>query len=370
MLEEFLNQQYQDGHKDSQGNFTISDSAARRKMVESGLDTAEKGLLRLVQLGVDSLCQDIKVTILADGVRFHFAYPSRGLLDDPKVGEDLQNAILACVYSGFDYAVFTNFNKSWRFTKKEISRIDRGLEPVGVIIIELLQDSKPKGFWDQMRWLLTTRTQNYLTFLSHLGYCPISLDLDGTKPSTESRTEAGRALEIQLMAPSYLAAQSIKTPFQDSRCVLHFSDDYAKARMENAPTWDTYARFEQFDHILCGPEHKDVEDLQKPVCLGHLYASLSPYRGGFIDVVSLGVLVGRLAWRGAGSVSGVISLGILDTDLSGLALVHNNKVEVVLDSLQHEVKVAAEAALLWASQPGPTVEDCLKKLLRQPTSPS
>jgi hypothetical protein len=342
MLEEFLAEQSSAGHRESTGCFTISVAEARRKMVQSGLDTAEKGLLRLVQLGVDSLCSSIDIKLLQEKVQFWFHTPSRGLLDDPTVGEDLQSAVLACMYSGFHYATFTSRGSTWHFDRASIAPAATEPCPEGTIKIELGRKI-PAGFWESLRTLLQARTDNYLTFLGHLGFCPIRLEVDGVRPVTEYRTQGSRALELHFKGPASVAHLGVRVPFETSLACVKF-DGTAQSVRRMTAKWETFSHFEIPAPASLLPSldpDENVPGLEASSHLGMCYVSFDELDGGFIDVVQSGVWVGRLHWRFPGNVSGVVTCTGLDTDLSGLALVHNQKAEQRLAYLRAEIQKAA-----------------------------
>lgn len=345
MIEEFLARQSAEGERDSSGQFTISAVDARRKLVQSGLDTAEKGLLRLVQLGVDSLCSSLEIKLLESKVQFWFHGPTCGLLNEPSVGEDLQCAILACVYSGFDYATFSTANATWRFDRKSIESTSPQKCPQGSIKVELGR-TLATTFWARLRELAQARSNDFITFLSHLGFCPIPLNLDGALPNTEVRWERGRALELYFLGDSSHAHSGVRDPFPTSRGLLRFGgDDYSSVVHQPDLTWDTIARFEKRG---CCPHlgvPEGLNDDSSTSCMGVLYSPLGNHRGGFIDVVSRGVHVGRIPWPFGGHISGVITASDLDLDLSGLALVNNHKITAIQGWLRAEVVLAARKVL-------------------------
>lgn len=343
MLEDFLAQQSDEGRLDSEGCFTLEAAAARRKMARSGLDTSEKGLLRLVQLGVDSLCDEIRIHLSSDGVKLYFANPRRGLLDDPAMGEDLQCSILACMYSGFDYATFTLSNAAWRFDRNTIAPVSRVPPPDGCIAVELGRLALSEmGFWERLRTSLRARTNEYVTFLSHLGYCPIPLVLDGARPYTEERLVEPRALEMVFHGPPDLRCFGVKAPYGDSRSSYLFPLGQSQPEAQNVENWDTFAKLYRAGRMLY-PGGLDEPDAS--CTLGMVYVGTDWPSGGFLDIVERGVLIGRVPWTGPGWLSGVLSGMTLDTDLSGLNLVQNGKVETLEQSLREEVSLAAQQAL-------------------------
>jgi hypothetical protein len=343
VLEEFLAHQASEGALESRGAFTISASEARRKMSQSGLDSGQKGLLKLVQLGVDSQCASLKVSLGADNITFTYQDPVRGLLDDHYLGEELQSALLACVYSGFAHATFQTDRFAWRLHKEKIEPISDRMESPGAVRV-VLRRWQPSGFWDALRHSLAGRTEDYTTFLSHLGYCPIPLELDGARPFTETRTEGARALELRLWGPSGLRHSGVRTPFDDSSYLVRHSE--FGGLVPNADkVWTTFGLVEKVaESRFFAPELPAWAEAPGPplTALGLLYTPLDWPQGGLIDVVEKGVLVGRLSWPFEGHVSGVISCLGMDTDLSGLALVHNRKTTEMLDYLGSEVVNAAK----------------------------
>lgn len=361
MLEDFLAQQRSEGHRDSSGSFTISAAEAKRKLVQSGLDTAERGLLKLVQLGVDSLCQSIDIKLLEEKVQFWFHQPARGLLDDPDIGEDLQCSLLACVYSGFDYAAFTLRGQTYRFDRESISPIAPQRCPEDTIKLELGREA-PAGFWASLRALTKARTNDYLTFLGHLGFCPIPLQVDGVRPTTEYRSQGSRALDILLKGPNHLAHLGVRVPFEGVPVGFEFDDQSSRGTATSAvDSWESFARFNKLAPAPVAGASFQENDKMSSV-FGMLYAAMDDINGGFIDVVKSGVHVGRLYWRFPGNVSGVVTAEGLDLDLSGLALVQNRKADELLNCLRTEMQEAAAWALGTRRAP-PLVERHLRRLM-------
>ncbi len=361
MLEEFLANQTAEGSLDSSGSFTISAEQARRKMAESGLDSSLKGLLKLVQLGVESSCRSIKITLGKDDIAFTFQDPCRGLLEDCTLGEELQGALLACVYSGFAHATYQTETIAWRLHRDRVEPFP-AKSPSGVVRVVLRRWS-PSGFWEALRHNLAGRTEDYTKFLSYLGYCPIPLELDGARPVTEDRSMGVRALDLRLRGPGDLRYAGVRLPFGESTCVVRLQDDRTIAPPEY-PAWEVFAAVDKLaEKRLFGGALPAWTDSQSPgqADLGLLYSPLDVLPGGIIDVVEKGVLVGRLPWPHQGHLSGVISCLGLDTDLSGLALVHNSKTTDLLAYLRDEV---ADAAKRLVTHPTvtPTVRERLEAL--------
>lgn len=368
MLEDFLAQEFAVGSLDSRGSFTISAEQARQKMAQSGLDTRQKGLLKLVQLGVDSLCDSIAIRLDKDEITFIYQDPGRGLLEDRTLSEDLQAALLACVYSGFRHATYETTTLAWRLHKDFIEPVRSRLYREGAVRV-VLRRWTPSGFWEKLRHLLADRTEDYTTFLSYLGYCPIPLQLDGARPFTESRSVGTRALDLRLLGPPGLSHSGVRIPFADDAYVVRHSP-FAGPPPTEGKAWLTFGLVERrVDKRHFRPDLPAWSESEGPVGapLGLLYSPLHVPPGGFIDVVEKGVLVGRLKWPYAGHVSGVLSCLGLDTDLSGLALIENSRATETLAYLRDEIASSAAALLDHGDMP-PSIRDSLETLRGSPAS--
>jgi hypothetical protein len=366
MLDDYLQSQTDEGFHHSKGSFSIRPEEARRKLAESGLKTAEKALLRLVQIGVNSGVGEIAITLGKDSVTFWFRGVKRGLLNHDRITENLRTVLLACLYSGFPRATFSNSAATWKLTRDDFSPTERRPCLPGHVCLILFR--KPEGgFWQKFRQNLRKRAGDFKTLHQHVCYSPCTVLIDSIPQRPIAQKPSKRALELFLMAPDGLSPWGITAPFLMSRSgyVLSSRQATAPTRIPGNKTWDCFARLrvtahrKHFDPSLLGWKERAFGD---SCVLGQLFLPLDRRSGGLIQFVRDGVLVGSVVWPFPGNVCGVVSAVGLDTDISNLSLVQNHKQEQFLHYLRDEIMAAAQR-VQPSSVGEPAVEEALRSLL-------
>lgn len=345
MLHDYLNSQAQAGRRHSEGSFTIKAEDARRKLSQAGLESAEDSLFRLVQLGIDSNAGETDITIGSDSVTIWFRHVRRGVLYSEVLSEELQTTLLACLHNGFPEAVYSNRKASWEIAADTF----RPVQPTKIlpdharILLHRIPDG---GFWERLRYNLSSRAQTFRTLETKLRFAPLKVIVDSRVP-VPSLAMSPQVLELDILGPSCLKPWSVKAPTVSKRTYL----DYSLGSRVLCPSlgvrrkWTCHIKFrtqataEFFAPNLLGWMHRDPVH---SALLGRIWVAPSTKNDGRFRFVRSGVEIGEKSWPFSGCVSGIVSAVGLPTDLSGLSLNEGPALERFFRYLLSEIREATQ----------------------------
>lgn len=340
-LESWLDSHRTEGQLVEEGDFTISAEEALRKVAQFGLESPEKGLLRLAQLSITGGCRDLDLSMGRSSVTLHLSNISREVADLEQLSDQLRLesnnfglALLACLHSGFRVGHLVKDELVWKFDQDGFHR-SRLKEPESSGITIELQREKPSGFWNRLRHLLRRRCLDYKYLRENLNHSPRPVKLDGSLLDGDSRPRRKLLYELFLEGPEQMSAQSIARPSERDCRYLYEK----RARKNSGWAWQTYERSSQKADLkhFDGPKSKWKRG-KDSVLLAHLWIPALVHGISEIHFVSDGVVIGTAQANLKLPLCGVVSASGLDRDLSCLELVHNEKLTELLEYLTEAVE--------------------------------
>lgn len=308
--------------------FTISREEACRKIAQYGLDTPERALLRLVQLGVASGARRVEIQIDRACVRIHFWKVDRGALFEHEIAEPVRIALLGCLHTGFAGGVFRNPAVEWTLQPEVFSTTTPsiGSEPTGnrnlpgQVSIELRRVVPVTGFWKGLFSNLRDRTNEYATLVSHLYHSPVEILVDKLRPSLAIAEEPVDS-RLFLLGPRQLFTEGVSA-------LRRVESNFRTHQISRAGTAEYFY-----------PTHPAWNQTQVSTdcILAQLDFGSEGSTEGELQFVKHGVTVGSVGWPFEGKVDGVVSAAGVDLDVSGLNLVRNEKLQRLMMYFRDEL---------------------------------
>lgn len=328
-VDKFLDEARGEGELESEGSFSINLDNARRKVVQYGLDSPDKGLLKFIQLAIACRAREVEIHIKEESlsITVHGATGKHMGLATPS--EPLQVAIWSCLHSGFKSASISEPGRTWRFEDEIIHKEDPITCKPETTHIEF-QRAAPGGFWDRMRSLMKGRTQDTAVLGRRLKYAAIPITLDRrslnqhhysarTKTHIDIFLTGGQKTlphEINTDNPKDWKAKHILFNNRNMMKAEHGFQSFGACYRQGLPS-----RF-GFSSSAWG-------SMRKGSHLAHLWAPPNLKKPKLV-FVRYGVIVGSVDFH----VPGIVSAAGVDVDLSGLELVHNSKLEKFVAYMQ------------------------------------
>jgi hypothetical protein len=325
--------------KEEGASFTLSAEQAIAKLARFGLDSPEKGLLRLVQVAHVAGCDGIRISLGRKSLEMAFdGIPEVDLsiatlkqelaLDD----NNFALALLACLHSGFASGRVEDRTAAWDFDPDGFHPSEPRRERD--LITVTMEQVAPVGFWERFRAFLRRRCLDYVTLQAALRHSPLPLLLDGAPLPAEIRPRSKLLYELFLDGPRSFYKDSLKRP---PLRVFRYLRDGDRV-LESRGAWTTFktevrgARLYYFDPEKSGSYRRRSD--RKSSLLAHLWVLASSKKeGGHLTFVADGVVVGEATCEFPLPFQGVVSACGLDRDLSGLGVIHNDKLDRLMEHL-------------------------------------
>ena len=322
-----------EGALKGEGTFSLSTDRAVAKLSRYGLDGPEKGLLRLVQVAQIAGCLRLYITLDRSTLTIVFEGIPRENLSLATLKRDLNLdannfplALLACLHSGFESGRVEDTETAWMIDQEGFRRADPA-EPIEGLTVTLKRQA-PSGFWERLRALLRRRCLDQAMLQSALRHNPLPLLLDGAFLLPDLRPRSKLLYELFLEGPKSLIRQSISRP--EIRSFRFWRDGEMKEESRGA--WRTFkiehlgARLSHFVGEKSGTYRR--KSGRRSALLAHLWVlTSSKESGGHLTLVADGVVVGEARCEFPLPFQAVVSASGLDRDLSGLGVIHNEKLE-------------------------------------------
>lgn len=341
-LEQLLASKRTEGEQLGEGVFKLSAEQALEKLARFGLESAEKGLLRLIQLAYSAGADEFEIVLGRRSVGANFRGVCKTGLDVSDLMGSLRFdssnfalALLSCLHSGFVQALVEGQGSAWRIDGGGARAVEPNPElSPDELRIRLLREA-PSGFWERLRTLVRGRCLDFRYLRNALAYSDARVMLDGRLVETDPRPFSRCLCEVYLFGPGSLNGYGIAVP--EPRW-SRYRVEPGSARIEGSTRWQTFltaqqgARLRHFDSTMSGNWNGPKE-----TPLAHLWVPLSSKKGGRILLVSGGVVVGEAESEFPFPLHGVVSAQGLDKDLSGIGVVHNDKLRELLHYLTRKV---------------------------------
>lgn len=328
------------GELRDQGEFTLRSDEAIRKIARFGLDSPERGLLRISQLALDRGAESLSFRLKRSSVEILISCSKNADFELGELGlerqldaNSLALALLSCLYSGFQEGTIRGDGLFWRFDRSGFALQDPEKCESGKIVV-VLERTKAEGFWPQLGEFLRRRCVDYLTLREHLSCSPIPVLLDGFQLNSQELRPAGGCLcELLLFGPSSLRVGATrKMSTQTAGLSLGFKTTYKVARKQ--------ANLKYFSG------HAEDEKGQSNVVLAHLWFPRDRKLAGQIAFVYQGVVIDRVETKLKLPLCGVVSAHGLDRDLSNLKLVRNKELAALWNYLKAQMNELMRAISL------------------------
>lgn len=330
-LQSLLDKAQWSGELQSEGEFTLDPLERARKLAEFGLESPLHCVLKLIQLLVRGGCSGLSLSLGSTTIDLCFqGYPCSKLLPS-RWSEDWKTALLSCGRAGVKAVYLSSDELAWKFENQRVRRYKP--RQLGVSRLFLTREQST-GLWGRLTGAGTRGEARWSR--RALRACPIPLALDGRLINSVGPGEGKCALQLHLTGPTSTLSWGIwnSTPPREE---VQFTDGFNVGQRDGdfhtvlASRWP--ARVEAFascELLPAGPEKGGST-------LGHLWLPMKPRGKSVLCFVKSGVVVGTEAWDPGWATCGVVSAEGLDTDLSGLALVKNERYERFLKYLKREV---------------------------------
>lgn len=342
-IDQLLENKRAEGTQYEEGFFALSAEQSVEKLARFGLESAEKGLLRLIQLAHSAGAYEVEVVLGRRSVNVSFRGVSEAGVEVASLLESLRLdasnfalALLACLHSGFSQAVVDGQGSAWRLDSSG-ARAAQPDPEVGSDELRIrLQREVPDGFWEHFRSLLRRRCLDFRYLRDALAYCSAQVKLDGRVIQTDPRPFSRCLCEVYLFGPESLSRQGVAVP--EPRSSRYWVRP-GTARNEGVKRWQTFLTAEQgvrlrhFNTTLSGNWNGPKE-----TPLAHLWIPFTrSTKPGKILLVSGGVVLDEVEAEFPLPLHGVVSAEGLDKDLSGIRVVHNDKLRELLRYLARKV---------------------------------
>jgi hypothetical protein len=329
-IKNFLSQKRAGGNFDSQGTFTLDQSAIARRLAEYGLGTQANCLLRLVQIALSGGAQKVTVVFGIETVEISlWSWGSESALIH-KVDRPLFILLSGCLHSGFHQVLVSSGRRRWTLDKTFKVQKARGSFRNGATFLF-------KGPYAQdIRLEMSRRLQG----------CPAPVYLALERINrTRSSGRMLLELEVQSRVASYADSLWVQKEeehrkssnwwslVEDSATRYIDLEDGILTENRLSTRWQTllYAKRNGFDD-------DDAEGTGPLKTIALLHVPLKARSPETLYFVKHGVVVGAVEAQIAPTLGGFVSAAGLDTDLSGLKLVHNRKLEARLADLKSTVE--------------------------------
>jgi hypothetical protein len=357
-LQSFLTDKRDGGTFDSHGTFTLNQDAIASKLAEYGLGSQAACLLRLIQMGLAGGAREVDIVFGLEAIEIVLEgeLPSSAFYKE--LHRPLRVLLSGCLHAGFSAVVVGSGRKRWRLDRAFHMQEAEGSFRNGVAFVF-------NGSYDRnIRKELSSR----------LRASPAKVTVD-SKPINQTRAPRRCLLELEI--------QSLDAPFVESVWVKaekkrHRADDFFAPGQVARPVkyidhgdgFLTENRLhDQWDVLLYAKRIVPVGGLRRghpaTVALLNIPLEASSARGLFF--VKEGVIVGRV--ETALGLDGYVSAEGLNTDLSGLNLVQNSKLQKRLDFLQAQVRSLQPSSVRSSQAWGRPGLSKLRERLLPDTSP-
>lgn len=335
-VDRLLRSKREQGRYDSSGTFSIDAEAAREKIVRFGLEGPESGLLKLLQLAIGARSERLSLRLSRESIDIYVERPKgESFLLNP-MSETLSVALLACLYAGYESGLAMDSGVTLQLQREAFEPLPTRNISKGTVRLQLTM--RPTSGLNRVLSLLRGRALNHATLAQRLRACPIPVELDGRsiRELTPPKQRA-YALDLNFLGPANLRQHGIwvgRDPGFDYRH-LHVGSRHHRYNAR-ATQWTCFSQVT----VPANPSRFSVDgqpwskrDANPEHYLANLLVPLGKAAPAQLHFVRHGVIVESLDWEPGWPVSGYVSAAGLDTDASGLKLVHNQKLEDLVNSL-------------------------------------
>lgn len=331
-IRELLSAHSQEGTLESEGSFTVDIERARSKSHRFGAENQDKALLCLLMAVLKYDPQSLDLRLSSKSLKI-MARGAERLLDDVRtLGGELGSALWSCHYSGFSCIHCEIRGQSLKLDQAGVSELqDPQVDDHRTVSLELFYEQSSAGFWDGFRALIRGRGLSTVTLQRHLRYARIPIHLDSLALNAPTENGKGRlAFELFLTGTDGTESAEVSHLSQNRRNALHA---YVKEqKLQEGSSWDTFCKIQRpADKRRFGLTRESWLTVKNPSVLAHLWLPIGTKGPSAITLVQHGVVVGTRPFP----VPGVVSAHGLDTDLTGLEIVMNSKLEE-LEKYLHE----------------------------------
>lgn len=332
----YLEQHRDEGVAQGEGYFSVGAEEALRKVVSFGLESPEKGLLRLVQLAVAGCCDGVEIRLLRNRVKLTLKNARTEALKVSELPKELlleQNnfslALLSCLHSGFHRGRVADGQSAWDFDRDGFQAANKYLTEGREIQIELERDA-PSGFWNRLKSFLRARCLDHKLLSFKLIHCPVEVTMDGCHLFPPYHTKKV-LYELSLEGPRKLRHQGI---YPGGWPLSHHYLN-GKTRKKREKKWDVFEFARVGARLDLFSDRSGTFSLKKArhnnAVFARLWIPLKASGEGRILFVKDGVVVGKFESDFSLPIYGAISAQNLDLDLSGLELADNKKLEKLME---------------------------------------
>lgn len=335
-IQNLLTAQSEGGVLEGEGSFSIDLERARAKSHRFGAENQDKALLKLMMavLATQPSGVDIKMgkELLTVQVR-----GAQQLLGDARtLGGELGEALWSCHFSGFSKISCLLRGQCLEISNDGIQENkERAFDSHHTVMIELVYQKSEAGLWETMKTLLRGRSRSAFAFQQELRFAPQPVTLDAR--AVNSATAPGNqrlALELFLTGSEHTGAAEISSLAQNLHQPRYSLIKDRKFTEEGS--WSTYCKIQRpaskkpfglrCESWLTVKEHSLLAHLWVPLeTLPSVFGRVRTGDSGRLTLVKHGVVIAEMAFP----VYGVVSAHGLDTDITGLQVVSNKKLEAL-----------------------------------------
>ena len=347
-VERLLEEQRSEGEFQNTGDFSLNVSKAREKVTRFGLDTAETGLLKVIQLAVRARSSLIKIRQTKEHLTITIVDGDRERFDLNHLSEELQVACWACLHAGFKWVKVSHSDISWHFD-------DQGLRQEPSFhtnsykkhVFFEFQRLSPQGFWERLKSYLRGRAHDSSHLAKVLKYSNVRIEMDHrllNQPTYEHKS-SDIFFELFLTSTAHAYSETLSSLKSEGYLGSKHTCREEDLVVSSSGHWSTFYRnYKSAKTSRFGMVDRPGSEASTPQNLAHLWVpirNLGDSAQSRLIFVKHGVIVGEIPFF----LSGVVSAGGLDMDLSGLRLVKNEKLGTLLAYLCENVRRVEKRAL-------------------------
>lgn len=340
-LRNLLAAQALDGVLESEGSFTIDLERARTKSHRFGAENQDKAILKLLMviLERDPLRLDLIVGKNSLKVKATGADP---LLNEARtLGGDFGSALWSCHYSGFSEIHCRVRGQCLKLDSEGVGELtDLWVGEHHSVLVELFYQKGGAGFWDSFRSLIRGRGLSTVTLQRNLRFARTPIFLDNLALNAPTENGKGKlALELFLTGADGTERAEISHLSQKQRRAKH---SFIKERkFGEEASWTTFCKVQYpAEKRPFGVTRESWLTVKSSSVLAHLWVPVSSKGPFMITLVRHGVIAGTRLFP----IPGVVSAHGLDTDITGLEIVDNSKLEKLESYLLETLSRASRSA--------------------------
>lgn len=328
--------QSEEGVLESEGSFSIDLERARAKSHRFGAENQDKALLKLMMAVLATQPSGVDIKMGKDLLTFEVRGAQRLIGDARTLGGELGEALWSCHFSGFSRIACMLRGQCLEISNNGIQENkERAFDSHHTVVVELVYEKSEAGLWETMKTLLRGRSRSAFAFQQELRFAPLPVTLDARAVNTASApADRKLALELFLTGSEQTGAAEISSLAQNLHQPRYSLIKNRKFTEEGS--WSTYCKFQRpASKKPFGLRCESWLTVKEHSLLGHLWVPLETlptvfgggrnWKSGRLTLVKHGVVVGEMAFP----VCGVVSAHGLDTDITGLQVVSNKKLEAL-----------------------------------------